>query len=209
MAERIIESDRDIAEGVQFIAQAEPRFAHAAEIVGTIPLRRRGEGFEPLLDILVSQQISVAAADAIWARLTAAGLHRESGALAACDADFRECGLSRQKTAYAKALARSGIDYAELCLLPDDEVVARLTAVKGIGRWTAEIYMMFSLGRADVFAAGDLALQEAARILFSMDARPTERELRQTAESWSPWRAVAARLLWTYYRHVREREGVR
>ena len=209
MAERIIESDRDVAEGVRFIAQAEPRFAHAAELAGALPLRRRGEGFEPLLDILVSQQISVAAADAIWARLKAAGLHREAGALTACDEDFRACGLSRQKTAYAKALASSGIDYAALCRLPDNEVVAQLTAVKGIGRWTAEIYMMFSLGRADVFAAGDLALQEAARILFSMDARPTEGELRQIAEGWSPWRGVAARLLWAYYRCVREREGVR
>jgi DNA-3-methyladenine glycosylase II len=93
--------------------------------------------------------------------------------------------------------------------MPTEEVVATLTAVPGIGRWTAEIYAMFSLGRADVFAPADLALQESARILFDLPERPKERALRAMAEAWSPWRGVAARLLWAYYRVARTREGVR
>ena len=92
---------------------------------------------------------------------------------------------------------------------PDEEVVAVLTAVPGIGRWTAEIYAMFALGRADVFAPADLALQEGARLLFGMEARPTEKALRAMAEEWSPWRAVAARLLWAYYHVEKQREGIR
>ena len=87
--------------------------------------------------------------------------------------------------------------------------MATLVALPGIGHWTAEIYAMFALGRADVFAPGDLALQEAARLLFDLDARPSEKELRAMAEAWSPWRAVAARLLWAYYRVAKSREGIR
>jgi DNA-3-methyladenine glycosylase II len=92
--------------------------------------------------------------------------------------------------------------------LPDEEVVKTLVAVPGIGVWTAEIYAMFALGRADVFAPGDLALQEAARMLFGLEARPTDKSLRVMAEAWSPWRSVAARILWAYYRVAKEREGV-
>jgi DNA-3-methyladenine glycosylase II len=92
---------------------------------------------------------------------------------------------------------------------PDDEVVARLVELPGIGRWTAEIYAMFSLGRADVFAPGDLALQEAARMLFSLEARPTEKALRAMAGGWSPWRSIAARALWAYYRAAKGREGIK
>ena len=93
--------------------------------------------------------------------------------------------------------------------MPDAQVVATLTAVPGIGTWTAEIYAMFALGRADVFAPGDLALQEGARLLFDLPERPRERDLRTLALRWSPWRAVAARLLWAYYRVAKQREGIR
>jgi len=92
--------------------------------------------------------------------------------------------------------------------LPDAQVIKTLTEVKGIGVWTAEIYAMFSLGRADVFAAGDLALQEAARVLFALNQRPSEKMLREMAREWSPWRAVAARALWAYYRVMKNREGI-
>jgi DNA-3-methyladenine glycosylase II len=91
---------------------------------------------------------------------------------------------------------------------PDPEVVKALVTVPGIGVWTAEIYAMFALGRADVFAPGDLALQEAARMLFGLEVRPTERALRIMAEDWSPWRSVAARILWAYYRVAKDRDGV-
>ncbi len=206
---RTIESSEDIEEGARYLAGIEPRFAYAWEITGSLPLRQREDGFSSLLDIIVSQQVSVAAADSIWAKLRAAGLDDPSKLSAATDAKIRACGLSRQKTEYARALATSDIDFAGLRALPDDEVVQRLTRIKGIGRWSGEIYAMFSLGRPDVIAAGDLALQESARLLFDMPDRPTERELRAMASPWTPWRSIGARLLWAYYRKSKEREGVR
>ena len=127
---------------------------------------------------------------------------------AASDEDLRVAGLSRQKARYGRALAQAGIDFSALRGAPDVDVVRSLVAVPGIGVWTAEIYAMFALGRADVFAPGDLALQEAARMLFGLEARPTDKALRAMAEAWSPWRSVAARILWAYYRVAKEREGV-
>jgi DNA-3-methyladenine glycosylase II len=109
---------------------------------------------------------------------------------------------------YARALAASGIDFDALRALPTDEVVARLVRVPGVGVWTAEIYAMFALGHADVFAPGDLALQEGARTLLGLPERPSERALRRMAEAWSPWRSVAARALWAHYTATRAREGV-
>jgi DNA-3-methyladenine glycosylase II len=209
MVGRIIETEACVAEGAAWLAAVEPRFAHALTLTGPLPLRRREDGFAPLLDAIVSQQVSVAAADAIWARLKAAGLTDPARLREARDDDLRACGLSRQKARYARALAAAGIDFPGLRAMPTEEVVATLTAVPGIGRWTAEIYAMFSLGRADVFAPADLALQESARILFDLPERPKERALRAMAEAWSPWRGVAARLLWAYYRVARTREGVR
>ena len=206
---RIIETPACVEEGAAHLAACEPRFARALETTGPLPLRRRKDGFAALLDAIVSQQVSVAAADAIWGRLKAAGLTGPRKIMWASDEDMRACGLSRQKIRYARELARSGIRYGDLRDSPTDEVIDALVAVPGIGRWTAEIYAMFSLGRADVFAPGDLALQEAARILFELETRPSERALREMAEAWSPWRGVAARLLWAYYRVAKEREGIR
>ena len=205
---RIIETEACVAEGAAWLAANEPRFAHALGLTGPLPLRRRQDGFAALLGAIVSQQVSVAAASAIWGRLAAAGLTEPGAILAAEDEAFRACGLSRQKIRYARALAGSGTAFEGLRERPTEEVVATLVALPGIGRWTAEIYAMFSLGRADVFAPGDLALQEATRLLFSLDARPGERALRLRAEAWSPWRAVAARLLWSYYHVAKGREGV-
>ena len=127
---------------------------------------------------------------------------------AAGEEALRALGLSRQKARYAQALASAQIDYEALRAAPDDTVIKKLVEVPGIGTWTAEIYAMFSLGRADVFAPGDLALQEAVRLLYDLDARPTERELRRRAGDWSPWRSVAARLLFAYYRVEKQREGI-
>ncbi len=133
----------------------------------------------------------------------------QEGIEAASDEDLRSAGLSRQKARYAKALAASGIDFIALRDKADEVVVAELVAVPGIGRWTAEIYAMFALGRADVFAPGDLALQEGARLLFALPERPSEKTLRAMAGAWSPWRAVAARILWAYYHVAKSREGIR
>ncbi|NDV97809.1 DNA-3-methyladenine glycosylase [Salipiger sp. PrR002] len=205
---RIIHSDACVAEGCVWLAEAEPRFAHALELTGPLPLRRREDGFAQLLSAIVSQQVSVASARAIWARLEAAGMISPEAILSQDIEGLRALGLSRQKATYAQALAAEGIDFDALRTAPTQEVVETLTAVKGIGVWTAEIYAMFSLGHADVFAPGDLALQEAARILFDLDERPKERALRKMAEAWSPWRAVAARALWAYYHVQKQREGI-
>jgi DNA-3-methyladenine glycosylase II len=206
---RIILTDACVAEGAAWLGQREPRFAMALDLTGPLPLRRRADGFAALLDAIVSQQVSVASADAIWARLEAAGLTEMAAMAVASDDALRAAGLSRQKARYGRALANAGIDFVGLRALPDAEVVGTLVKVPGIGLWTAEIYAMFALGRADVFAPGDLALQEAARALFGLETRPTEKALRAMAMGWSPWRSVAARILWSYYHVARNREGIR
>lgn len=209
MVGRIIETSECVAEGAAHLCSVEPRFGPALALTGPLPLRRRKDGFEALLDAIVSQQVSVAAANAIWGRLKDAKLTGPRKVMWASDEDLRACGLSRQKIRYAKALSDARIDYKALRDAPTDDVIATLTEVPGIGRWTAEIYAMFSLGRADVFAPGDLALQESAKILFELPERPTEKALRTLAEPWAPWRAVAARALWAYYHVAKEREGIR
>ncbi|MBQ66869.1 MAG: 3-methyladenine DNA glycosylase [Marinovum sp.] len=208
-SERIITAPACVSEGALWLAKSEPRFAKALALTGTLPLRRRPDGFAQLLSAIVSQQVSVAAASAIWGRLRDVRLTGPRKIQWASDEALRAAGLSRQKIRYARALAEARINYAALREAPSDAVIATLTEVPGIGVWTAEIYAMFSLGRADVFAPGDLALQEAARILFELSERPSERALRQMAEDWSPWRAVAARLLWAYYKIAKQREGIR
>jgi DNA-3-methyladenine glycosylase II len=208
MTRRIIETEADILEGCDWLARAEPRFGHALELTGTPPLRRREGGFGALLHTICAQQLSVAAADSVWAKLCTARANDPGVLLSLSEDALRECGLSRPKARYARALAEAGIDYSALATMPEDEAIAALTAVKGIGIWTAEIYLMFSIGRADVFAPGDLALQEAARMLFGLPERPVEKAMRQQAAEWSPWRGVAARLLWAYYRIAKQREGI-
>lgn len=206
---RVILGPDCVAEGAAWLAAQEPRFAQALEQTGPLPLRLRPGGFAALLGAITSQQVSVASARAIWARLEAAGMTSPEAVAATAEEDLRGLGLSRQKARYALALARAGVDYDALPGLPDEAIVAQLVEIPGIGRWTAEIYAMFSLGRSDVFAPADLALQEAVRLLFQLEARPSERALRQMAEAWSPWRAVAARLLWAYYHVEKNREGIR
>lgn len=208
MTGRIVETDSDVAEGAAWLATRDRALARALDIAGPLPLRRRPDGFAALLNAIIGQQVSTASASAIWGRLEAAGLIAPVQVIAAGEDGLRAAGLSRQKITYALALAEAGIDYDALRNAPDADVIATLTAVKGIGAWTAEIYAMFALGRADVFAPGDLALQEAARMIFDLPERPKEKALRQMAEDWSPWRAVAARLFFTYYRVAKGREGI-
>jgi DNA-3-methyladenine glycosylase II len=199
-----IETDADVAAGLERLIAIEPRFDLVER---PLPLRRKPDGFATLLQAIVGQQVSTASAAAIWARLEAAGLTREDAMAAASEADLRGCGLSRPKMRYAHALAGFALDYEGLRDAPLDEVVARMVAVPGIGRWTAEVYALSALGHADVFPSGDLALQEGAKLLFDLDARPGEREMRAMADAWSPVRAIAARALWAYYRVRTKREG--
>lgn len=206
---RIITSDACVTEGAEALAAMDPRFASALEQTGPLPLRLRKDGFTALLSAIISQQISVAAAASIWKRMEAAKLTGPRKIQWASDEDLRACGLSGQKIRYSRALAEARIDYKALRNTPSDEVIATLVKVPGIGPWTAEIYAMFSLGHADVFPPGDLALQEAAKVLFGLPERPSERAFRTMSLDWAPWRAVAARLLWAYYRVENQREGIR
>jgi DNA-3-methyladenine glycosylase II len=208
MPGRIISTADCVAEGADWLCAREPRFAAALQMTGPLPLRRTTDGFETLFDAIVSQQISVAAANSIGQRLAAAGLNRPRAVAGASQEALRACGLSRAKVRYVQALASSNLDYHGLRRMADEDVIGELVKITGIGRWTAEIYAMFALGRADVFAQGDLALQEAARLLFELDARPSPAEIAGMAQNWSPWRAVAARLLWAYYRVAKNREGI-
>ncbi|MEH6829479.1 MAG: DNA-3-methyladenine glycosylase 2 family protein [Sulfitobacter sp.] len=203
-----ITSDADVAQGASWLAACEPRFAAALELTGPLPLRLAPDGFSALFNKIVSQQVSVASARAIWGRVEAAGLITPDAVRAATEDDLKAVGLSRPKVKYARALALAEIDYDALRNASDEQVIVTLTGVSGIGVWTAQVYAMFNLGRPDVFAPGDLALQEAARVLFDLPARPTAKELEELAKNWSPWRAVAARLLFTYYRVNKNREGI-
>lgn len=208
MSERILTSTADVAEGAARLAEIEPQFEVALAETGPWPDRLRPGGFPALVDAIVSQQVSVASARAIGGRVEAAGLHDPEVVLAAEDETLRAVGLSRPKQRYIRALAAARIDFERLAAAPTDDVVETLTAVPGIGRWTAEIYALFSLGRSDAFPAGDLALQESARLLFDLPDRPRESALRAMAEPWRPWRGVAARGLWAWYTIAKGRDGV-
>ncbi|PYE86244.1 DNA-3-methyladenine glycosylase family protein [Pseudoroseicyclus aestuarii] len=205
MTGRIIRTEACLAEGADWLLRAEPRFAPALE--EALPLRLIPDGFDALAGAITAQQVSTASAAAIRARMQAAGLTHEAAIRGASDADLRAVGLSRPKMRYLRALAEARLDYAALRDTPTEAVLTQLTAVPGIGLWTAEIYAMFALGRADVFAAGDLALREAARLLLDLPERPGDKDLRRIAADWSPWRSVAARALWAYYRQRKGREG--
>ncbi|SEA01191.1 hypothetical protein [Rubrimonas cliftonensis] len=203
MTARIIACADDVAEGVAALRRLDRRFALAP----SPPLRREPGGFAGLLRIVTGQQVSVAAARSIWTRLETAGATSEGGLAALDDEALRACGLSAPKIRTARGLVEAGVDYPSLAEVSEAEAMALLTALRGVGPWTAEIYLMFCVGRADVFAPGDLALQEAARRLFDLPGRPAAKALAALAQAWSPWRAVAARLLWAYYAVETGREG--
>ncbi|TWI32934.1 DNA-3-methyladenine glycosylase family protein [Paracoccus sulfuroxidans] len=206
---RQILGPEDLEEGVAYLVAICPVWARVMPDLLPLPLRRREDGFPALVDAVVSQMLSTQSAGAISGRMVEAGLMTEAAIRAADDEMLRAVGLSRAKIRYLRALAEAGMDWPALRTLPDDEVIARLTALPGIGRWTAEIYLKFALGRADAFAAGDLALAEAARMLYDLPERPGPAALTQLAEPWRPWRSVAARGLWAYYRLAKGREGIR
>ncbi len=187
------------------LTAADPDLARAVSGVGPLPSRARAPGFASLLNIILAQQVSTASARAIWARLQAAAdpLTPESF-LALDEATLRAVGFSRQKMVYGRALAEeiaeNRLDLEALAGLDDEAAIAALVRVKGIGRWTAEIYLLFCLNRPDVLPADDLALLLATQRLKRLPVRPTAAQLRAMAEPWRPWRSVAARLLWQVYR---------
>lgn len=215
-AKRNLRKERPAAPGVagrrlrvalDHLAAVDRDFAAALAMVGPPPPRGMEDGFVGLLHLLVDQQISVHAARRIWERLTERlPLLTPRRFLKLSEPELRRIGFSRQKVRYSRNLAKAMIagrfDPATLPGLADDEAIAALTALDGIGLWTAEVYLLFALGRPDVMPAGDLALLVAAGRLKSLPARPTPKELRVIAEGWRPWRSVAARFLWHYYRHA-------
>lgn len=203
----IIEAQSDLNAAADKLTAIAPEFAPVLDQTGQLPLRRRAGGFAGLVRILVGQQVSVAAADAIWARVESAGFDSASAWGDAADEDIAACGLSKPKVRYGRALVDANINFDTLNAMDDASVLKHLTAVKGIGPWSAQIYLMSALGRMDVMPAADLALQEAAKIMLGLDTRPKAAELEQIAARWSPYRSVAARALWTYYRLHKGRKG--
>jgi len=204
MAPRPVLDNDLLAEGLEALATLDNDVARALAEAGPPALRRREPGFEALLGAIVSQQVSKAAAATIWGRLVSAADPSTPQTLLALDEDaLRAVGLSRQKAGYARALAEAVmtgmIDLDGLARRPDEDVVAELVRLKGIGRWSAEIYLLFALGRPDAFPADDLALMIGAQRLKRLDARPDPNGLKQIAEAWRPWRGPAALLLWHYY----------
>lgn len=204
---RLIEGRDDLAEGAAHLVAVCPVWAQVLPGL-VLSLRRRPDGFAAIAHAIVGQQVSTAAAETVWGRMRVAGLDGEAAIAGAGEDALRAMGLSGRKARYLLGVAAAGIDWAGLRALPDAEVEAVLTALPGIGPWTAQIYLLFALGRADAFAPADLALAEAARLLYGLPARPGAAELARLAEPWAPWRGVAARALWAYYREAKGREGV-
>jgi DNA-3-methyladenine glycosylase II len=207
-----IHSETDLDAAIRRLIKAEPRFAPVFETTGRPPLRRRPGGFAGLALIVVGQQLSGASAAAIWGRLSAAIDPFEPAALLRARSDkLRRVGLSAAKVRTLKAIAKAAqsgeLDFGALAGYPADSAHTTLIAVHGIGPWTASNYLLACVGHADAWPAGDLALQEAARIAFALSQRPSTKEMDALAEPWRPWRSVAARLLWSYYRAVKGLDG--
>lgn len=203
-AHRIIETQADIAEGAAALRRACPHMRGVIDLTGAPPLRRRENGFAGLARIIVGQQLSVASAGAIWGRLEKAVRPFEAEALLRKRTPtLQKCGLSAGKIAtlrtIAEAIAGEELDLAELAAADEAAIRERLTALRGVGPWTADIYVMFCLGRADAWAPGDLALRYAVAEATGREGVPDFAEMETVAQAWRPWRGVAARALWAYY----------
>jgi DNA-3-methyladenine glycosylase II len=196
----------DLRKSLDELAAREPRIAAAVAAAGYPEPRISEPGYQTLLRAIVGQQVSVASAASLWAKLTAAvGDPPEPAALiAASDETLRAAGLSRQKASYARSLAEevvSGrLDFARLPA-DDEDAIAELVRVKGIGRWTAEIYLLFAEGRADVWPAGDLAVQIETGRIMGLEGKPTEGRVREMAEAWRPHRGAFAIFAWHHRRN--------
>jgi len=208
-----LHTDADLQTGLAQLILADPRLKPIADQAGTFSLRRREPGFPGLCAIVCGQQLSTASAAAIRARLFAAfdPFHHDTVRRARTD-KLKRLGLSAPKIKsireIGKAVANGHIDLTAIGNMNADEAHTALTALHGVGPWTADIYLLFCLGHADAFPAGDLAVQESARIALGLRKRPDAKALSRLAESWRPWRGVAAHLLWAYYRVVKKRDVV-
>ncbi len=206
---RTIETVEDIADGLAHLAKADRRLKPIIRIAGDLGLRRREPGFTGLARIIVGQQLSIASANAIWNRFEAAFPEMSPDAIhRARDPRFRKAGMSAPKIRTLRAVAaacRTGLDLDALAETPAEIAHARLCEVKGIGPWTADIYLLFCLGHPDIFPAGDLALRNAVAEAFGLETPVDPEEVAEIAEKWTPWRSIAAYVFWAYY-SVRKRQ---
>lgn len=209
---RRIDSARDVEAGLAALAALDSRLAQAIDVAGPVPLRRKPPGFAALAEIILSQMVSKASASALWTKLEAAAGDISPEAILRLGPEVhRAAGLSRAKSEtlcrVSEAVLAGDLDLEELCAVEGGQAIAAMTAIKGVGPWTAEVYLLFCAGHPDVFPAGDVALQSAAAQVLGLDVRPQPKALYRLAEPWSPWRGVAARLLWAYYASVMRRDA--
>jgi DNA-3-methyladenine glycosylase II len=208
---RMIKTEADIAAGLVDLALLDARLFSIIDKAGTVPLRRLPPGYRGLAGIIVAQMVSRASADAIWRRLEeAAGDITPHHILGLTDETCRAIGLSRAKTdtlrRAAEAVDRGELDLEAVCHMEAAAATRQLTAIKGIGRWTADVYLLFCGGHPDIFPSGDIALQNAVAHALGLEVRPSPQELDRIAEIWSPWRGISARLFWAYYAREMRRE---
>jgi len=207
-----LHTDADMMAALDRLAGTDPRLAAVREVAGTFSLRRREGGFAGLCSIVCGQQLSTASAAAIRNRLFAAfePFHHDAVRTARTD-KLKRLGLSMPKIrsikAIGKALSDGQIDLEAVGAMDADAAHEKLVALHGVGPWTADIYLLFCLGHSDAWPAGDLALQEAARIAFGLRKRPDAKQFIKLAEPWRPWRGAVAHLLWAYYHVVKRRDG--
>jgi DNA-3-methyladenine glycosylase II len=186
------------------LSLTDPALAVAHGVAPQFEWRVKPAGFEGLVRLVVEQQVSTAAAAAIWTRVREGlGTVDPDQILARSAEDLRGFGLSGQKAGYLRSISEAGLngnlDFSRLREMDDEAAVSALTSIRGIGRWTAEVFLMFSEGRLDLFPAGDVALREAVRLADAADVRPSEKDLYVRAERWRPHRGIAAHMLWAYY----------
>jgi DNA-3-methyladenine glycosylase II len=210
---RIIRTHEDIAAGLHGLVMLDARLEPVVAKAGPVPLRRADPGYRGIANIIVSQMVSKASAAAIWRRMEEKlGDISAEAVLAASDEDCRELGLSRAKAeslrAVARAVTRKELDLAAICSIEGSAAIREMTSIKGVGRWTAEVYLLFCAGHPDVFPVGDVALQNAVGHALTLEVRPSARELDLLTEIWAPWRSVAARLFWAYYATEMRRDGL-
>ena len=200
-------STKFIIDAAPRIYKLEKKFELIEKDFGFPSFDPREKGYLALKKTIIGQQLSIASAAAIWRRFIDADIRDEKILNGQADKQLRNLGLSRQKISYLKSLADSRLDFDQMELMENEEVIGVLTSIKGIGLWTAEIYCIFSLRRLDIFPAGDLALQEATKYLLDLKSRPLEKEMRKLAKSWVPYRSVCAIILWHFYRNLKSRES--
>ena len=206
MHDLVFKNVKDVEAGALELVKVQPEFRDAISLCGFPKIRVSDGGFKALYKTILGQQLSTTVANSIWRKLEDNNLTEIDSVLLAENNQLRALGLSNAKAAYVKGLAGANINYGSLIEKSNLEIIQELTAVRGIGLWTAQIYLMFSLRRFDVFASGDLALKEGVKVLFQMDNRPSLSEMDCLSQRWKPFRTIAAMIIWKYYDYIKKKE---